>query len=97
MTPAHGTTPAVVEKVTVTHPFGLHLRAAAKLILLKRKFQSHVTLRKGKESAPADSILGLMNLAAGHGAELELICEGEDAGEAAAEIRRFFANPQDWF
>ncbi len=96
MITAHGTTPSVVEKVTVTHPFGLHLRAAAKLILLQRRFKCRVTLRKGKESAPADSILGLMNLAAGRGAELELTCEGEDAREAAAEIRRFFNNPQDW-
>ncbi len=96
MTPAHRTTPAVVEKVMVAHPFGLHLRAAAKLVLLKRRFKSRVTVRKGAESAAAESILGLMNLAAGRGTELEVLCEGEDAGEAAAEIRRFFNNPQDW-
>lgn len=86
----------VVEKVLVTEPHGLHLRAAVKLTLLKRMFKSRITLKNGVKAAEADSILGLMNLAASKGTPLEVVVEGADAGEAALEVRRFFENPKGW-
>ncbi len=84
------------EKVVVRQPYGLHLRAAVKLILVSRKFKSRITFKKGRAEASAQSILGIMNLAAAHGTELEVISEGEDAGEALEQIRDLFEHPQSW-
>ncbi len=84
------------DKVVVKQPHGLHLRAAVKLVLVSRRFKSHVTLRKGPAQANAQSILGLLNLEAAQGTELEVISEGEDAGEALKEIRGLFDRPWSW-
>ncbi len=84
------------EKVVVRHRYGLHLRAAVGLILLARKYKSRIILRKGLETANAQSILGLLNLEAGRGTELEVISEGDDAGEALAEIRNYFNASHCW-
>jgi len=86
----------LIDTVHVKQPNGLHLRAAVKLILLSRKYKSRITLKKGRTLADAQSILGIMNLGAAHGTELEVVSEGEDAGEALAEVREFFNHPQSW-
>ncbi len=83
-------------KVVVRDPFGLHLRAAAKLILLLRNYQSRILFRKDRVQVDGRSILGVLNLAAAYGTELEVILEGEDAGEALSGIRRFFQEPRGW-
>jgi phosphotransferase system HPr (HPr) family protein len=84
------------DKVVVRQPYGLHLRAAVKLILVSRKYKSRITLKNGRARASAESILGIMNLGAAHGTELEVVSEGADAGEALQEIRGFFDHPQSW-
>lgn len=84
------------EKVVVKQPYGLHLRAAVKLILVSRKYKSRITFKKGRAVTDAQSILGIMTLGAAHGTELEVISEGEDAGEALAEIRGVFDHPHSW-
>jgi len=78
---------SLTETVVVKDPHGIHLRAAVNLILVARKYKSRITLKKGPETANAQSILGLMGLAASRGTELEIISEGEDAGEALAELK----------
>lgn len=87
---------SVSEKVVVQHPQGLHLRAAVGLILTARKYKSHITLKKGLETADAHSVLSLLNLAASRGTELEVVSDGEDAGEAMADIRKYFAASRSW-
>ena len=87
---------SVSEKVVVEDPHGLHLRAAVGLILAARKFKSRITLRKGLATASAQSVLGILNLEASRGTELEVVSEGEDAGEAMAEIRRYFSSSKGW-
>ncbi len=86
----------ITDTVLVKQPHGLHLRAAVKLILLSRKYKSRITLKNGRTLADAQSILGIMNLGAAHGTELEVVSEGDDAGEALAEVREFFNHPQSW-
>ncbi|HJT24195.1 MAG TPA: HPr family phosphocarrier protein [bacterium] len=83
-------------KVLVQQPHGLHLRAAVQLILVSRQFKSRITLKNMKAVANAQSILGILNLEAAEGSELEIILEGEDAGEALAEVRGFFNSPNSW-
>jgi phosphotransferase system HPr (HPr) family protein len=84
------------EKVVVRDPYGLHLRAAVGLILAARKYKSRITLRKGVETANAQSLLGILSLEASRGTELEVISEGEDAPEALGEIRKFFNSTKSW-
>ena len=84
------------EKVVVRAPHGLHLRAAVGLILLTRKYKSRVVLKRGETTANAQSVLGILNLEASRGTELEVISDGEDAGEALEEIREYFKSSQGW-
>jgi phosphocarrier protein HPr len=80
----------ISEKILVTHPLGLHLRGAAKLVLLLGRYKCSVVIHKGAQRANARSILGLVGLAAANGTELEFILEGDDAEESAKAIRKFF-------
>ena len=61
---------------------GLHARAAAKLAKLAVTFKAEITVSRNDVSVSARSIMGLMMLAAGKGAEIELSARGPDA-EAA--------------
>ena len=61
---------------------GLHARAAAKFVTLAERFGAAVEVVRDGQSVSARSIMGLMMLGAGQGAEIELRAEGFDAREA---------------
>ena len=63
---------------------GLHARASAKFVKTAAGFDAEVTVSKDGHTVDARSIMGLMMLAAGPGAEIEIVAEGPDA-EAAAK------------
>ncbi len=65
---------------------GLHARASAKLVEAAARFQSEITLTKDGQSVNARSIMGLMMLAAGLGATVEIAVEGPDSAEAMTAI-----------
>jgi len=86
--PSHGISEVVSRKVTIANKLGLHARAAAKLVTLASKFAADIrVVREGRE-ANAKSIMGVMTLAAGQGACIELRAEGEDEEEAVTELER---------
>lgn len=64
--------------LTISNRLGLHARASAKLTKLAGTFQSAIHLTRNGRRVNAKSIMGVMMLAAGLGAELELDCEGPD-------------------
>lgn len=68
--------------VVIPNSRGLHARAAAKLVTMAERFSSCVNVVRGGESVPACSIMGLMMLGAGQGAEVTIEAEGWDAKEA---------------
>ncbi|MBA4801591.1 MULTISPECIES: HPr family phosphocarrier protein [Euryhalocaulis] len=70
------------QRVQVTNVRGLHARASAKFVQLAAEFQSSVHVRRGGETAPADSIMELLMLQAGPGAEIEISADGPDAPDA---------------
>lgn len=80
--------------VTVVNKRGLHARAAAKFVKLAGNFEAevHVTAVKGGLAGGAvvtgRSIMGLMMLAAGPGAELNIAAEGPDARTALTALTR---------
>ncbi len=71
---------------TISNKLGLHARASAKLTKLASSFKCEVFMTRNTRRVNAKSIMGIMMLAAGLGAEVELETEGEDEQQAAAAI-----------
>jgi phosphocarrier protein len=68
--------------VVIPNSRGLHARAAAKLVTMAERYSACVNVLRNGESVPACSIMGLMMLGAGQGAEVTIEAEGWDAKEA---------------
>ena len=91
-TPASGDTPTeptpsptgtiLSRVVTITNKRGLHARAAAKFVMVAERYGASVDVIRDGQTVSARSIMGLMMLGAGPGAEIELRAEGWDAKEA---------------
>lgn len=81
--------------IVVSNRLGLHARASAKLVQLVAGFKSTVWLvSKGRE-VNAQSIMGVMMLAAGMGTALTVRAEGEDEAEAIAAVVALFERKFD--
>ena len=85
--------PLVQRVVTVVHPQGLHARPAALFVQLANRFVSRVTVKKGRRSVDGKSIMGLLTLAAKHGARITLMAEGPDAGEVLEQLAQLVTVP----
>ena len=68
--------------VTISNQLGLHARASAKLTKLAGSFACAVHLSRNGRRINAKSIMGVMMLAAGLGAEVEIECDGPDEEQA---------------
>jgi phosphocarrier protein HPr len=79
-------------EVTIVNKLGLHARAAAKLVTAASKFKSDIRIRRGSRTVSGKSIMGVMMLAAGLGAKVTLIAEGEDAEPALAALTQLIAD-----
>ncbi|WP_028996844.1 HPr family phosphocarrier protein [Azohydromonas australica] len=73
--------------LTISNKLGLHARASAKLTKLAASFKSEIFLSRNGRRVNAKSIMGVMMLAAGLGAEIELEVEGPDEQAAAEALR----------
>jgi phosphocarrier protein len=73
--------------VKISNKLGLHARASAKLSKLAGSFRSEVSLSRNGRRVNAKSIMGVMMLAAGIGAEIEIETEGDDADAAMTALR----------
>jgi phosphocarrier protein len=73
--------------LTISNKLGLHARASAKLTKLAAGFKSEIFLTRNGRRVNAKSIMGVMMLAAGLGAEVELEVEGPDEEAAATAIK----------
>lgn len=90
--------PVLTRVVRVTNKRGLHARAAARFVTMAERFGSSVDAVRDGQVVSARSIMGLMMLGAGPGAEIELRAEGWDAKEALdalAELVESGFNEQD--
>ena len=76
------------QEIVIINKLGLHARAAAKFVKVASGFDSAIQLARGSRVVNGKSIMGVMMLAAGKGAGLELIAEGKDEVEAAAALVR---------
>lgn len=75
-------------KTVILHnKLGLHLRPASRIVKIAGKYRdTNVELARGSEVVNAKSILGIMALVAGHGAEVELRCDGPDEDVCLTEL-----------
>ena len=71
---------------TISNKLGLHARASAKLTKLAGSYPCEIFLARGERRVNAKSIMGVMMLAAGLGAEIEIEAEGEDHAVALAAL-----------
>ena len=65
--------------VTIVNPEGLHARPCHAMVATANDYESSLQVRYGGRSVNGKSILQLMTLVAGPGAELELLADGQDA------------------
>lgn len=83
----------VVEKtVVIKNKQGLHARPAALFVQIANKFDSDVTVTKGKTKVNGKSIMGIMMLEAGKGAKVTIVTKGEDAEVAMTELENLLSS-----
>ena len=80
----------VEKKFVIQSKLGLHARPAALFVRTTNRFQSDVTIQKGKHKVNGKSIMGVMMLAAGPGSHITICIVGPDAERAMAEIEKLF-------
>ncbi len=77
---------------TILNQRGLHARAAAKFVKLAGGFDAAVIVEKGGQSVSGVSIMGLMMLAAGPGANISLSASGPEATTALDALCQLIAD-----
>ena len=83
------------KKITIKNKSGLHARPAAIFVQIANKFDSAVIVKKGKLEVNGKSIMGILMLAAGKGAQVILKVDGEDAEKAMLELEGVLAGELD--
>jgi phosphocarrier protein len=80
----------VEREITVSNRLGLHARAAAKLVQLSGRYGSRVSLICRGREVNAQSILGVMMLAAGKGVVVLVRVDGADEEDALRAVVDLF-------
>lgn len=78
----------LTKNLTVVNPSGLHLRPAGVLSQTAMKFKCDVFVQHGDKKIIAKSVLNVMAAGIKSGAEITLICDGEDEAEAMETISK---------
>lgn len=76
----------VTATVRVTNRLGLHARAAAKLVGIANRYESHIEVSKNGQVADAKSIMGVLLLCGHQGCELTFRARGADADDALSAL-----------
>ena len=76
----------------IVNKLGLHARAAAKLTHVASGYRCEIWLSRSGRRVNAKSIMGVMMLAAGKGAEVLIEAEGADAAAAIAALTALIAD-----
>jgi phosphocarrier protein HPr len=78
--------------ITISNRLGLHARASAKLTKLAGGFRCDIHMSRSGRRVNAKSIMGVMMLAAGLGADVEIETDGEDEQQAMDALRALIAD-----
>ena len=82
----------ITATTTISNKLGLHARASAKLTKLAGSFPCEVWIARGERRVNAKSIMGVMMLAAGLGAEVVIDTDGERSQEALDALLALIAD-----
>ena len=82
----------IQSNITISNKLGLHARASAKLTKLAGSFPCEVWMVRNGRRINAKSIMGVMMLAAGLGAEVLIETDGEQENEAMQAILALIAD-----
>ena len=77
--------------VSICNERGLHARASARFVKTAAAFDAQVTVSREGQTVDAQSIMGLMMLAAGPGSTVEIAASGPQASEALEGLCRLVA------
>lgn len=77
---------------TIIADTGIHARPATLLVQQASKFNSDITLDYKGKSVNLKSIMGVMSLGVGKGAEVSITADGADEKEAIAGIEETIKN-----
>jgi phosphocarrier protein HPr len=88
-------TTLLTRTVTIVNRRGLHARAAARFVKTVERFMAEITVVRKDSTVSGLSIMGLMMLAAGPGATLELRASGEQAQAALDALVKLVADKFD--
>ena len=72
--------------IEIVNKLGLHARASAKLTQTATRFKCEVNLERNGRRVNAKSIMGVMMLAAGKGATIQVETEGDDETDAMVAL-----------
>ncbi len=76
----------IEREATIVNSLGMHARPAAKVVRLAATFTAHLEMERDGQVVNAKSIMGVMTLAAEHGAVVRVRAEGEDAEAAVTAL-----------
>lgn len=79
-----------VTRIEIKEINGLHVRPAAELAGLAKKFKSDIILGYASKEANARSIISVLALGLKKGSVIDLKVDGEDYQEATQEVVSFF-------
>lgn len=79
--------PRITSIVKIVNRLGLHARPAMCFVDEAMAHTSAVSVKRGDQEVDGKSIMMMMLLAATQGTELEIVCEGEGAAKAIAELK----------
>ena len=85
----------IEKKIVIKNKLGLHARPAALFVQIANKFDSDITVTKGKQKVNGKSIMGIMMLAAGKGAQVTVSANGEDAEQAIHELTKLLLSEEE--
>jgi len=76
----------------IINKLGLHARAAARFVQTAAEFESEINLELNGKRVSGKSIMGVMMLAAGKGAYIDIEAEGKDEHEALEALTTLISN-----
>ena len=86
----------IVEKtVVIKNKQGLHARPAALFVQIANKFDSDISVSRGKTKVNGKSIMGIMMLEAGKGAKVMITAVGDDAEQAVNDLEKLLSSDVD--
>ena len=85
-------TETITRHLEIMNEKGLHARAAAKLVEVAEGFDARAEVSQNGQSTGADSIMGLLMLAASKGTTIDVQISGPDAEAIADAVEALIAD-----